>query len=159
MKDGAASAHLSPDQFVDVLEASPVEAEIRQHLAGCIECRRELRDLEETLGVVRAEARGAPGFRRYASWAGAAAAIVAAVVFLYRGAPGNEPHPAAEIQLLAPIGEDSGYRILEAFSRQLQDDDDALSFPLMDFHDASELSPGELRDLADRLAREMSSIS
>jgi len=159
MKDEFVGEHLTPEQLVDLLEAAPVEAERRQHLASCIECRRELRDLAETLGMVRAEARAAPGFRRILFWAGAAAAVVAGVTLLYRGVPGSEPYPAAaEIQLLAPIGEDPDYRILEAFSRQLSDDD-ALALPLTDFPDASELNSGELRDLVERLAREMGSTS
>ena len=159
MKDEVAGEHLTPEEFVDLLEAAPVEAEARQHAANCIECCRELRELKETLGKVRADARGVPGFRRYAPWVGAAAAIVTAVAFLYRGAPGSEPYPeAAEIQLLAPIGEDPDYRILEVFSRQLYDDD-ALALPLTDFPDASELNSSELDDLVERLAREMSSTS
>ncbi len=159
MKDGVSSEHLTPEQFVDLLDAAPVEAEAGQHLANCVECRRELRDLEETLGRVRADARGAPGFRWFLPWIGAAAAIVAAVTFLYRGAPSSGPHPVAvEIQILAPIGEDPDYRILEVFSRQLSDDD-ALALPLTDFPDASELNSRELDDLEERLVREMSSTS
>jgi len=159
MKGRVMGEHLTPEQFVDLLEASPVEAEIQQHLASCIECRVELRDLEETLGAVRAESRGGSSFRRYAAWMGAAAAIVAAVVFLYRGAPGSEPYlEAAELQLLAPVGEDPDYRILEAFSGQIFDDE-TLALPLADFPDASELDSGELRELVERLALEMSTKS
>lgn len=159
MKDGAAGEHLTPELFVDLLEAAPVEAERRKHLASCIECRRELRDLEEALGMVRAEARGGSRFRRYAFWAGAAAAIVAAVAFLYRSAPGIETHPeTAEMRLLAPLGEDADYRILEALSTQLESDD-ALALPFPDFPDASELNTRELQDLLERLAQETDTTS
>ena len=159
MKGGVMGEHLTPEQFVDLLEESPVEAEVRQHLTSCVECRLELRGLEETLGAVRAESRAPSSFLRHASWMGAAAAIVAAVVFLYRGAPGSEPYPeAAEVQILAPIGEDPDYRILEAFSGQILDDE-TLALPLADFPDISELDSGELRDLVERLAQEMSTKS
>ena len=151
--------HLTPEQFVDLLEASPVEAETRQHLSLCLECRRELSDLEETLGALTAESRGGSSFRRYAPWIGAAAAIAAAVLLLYRSAPGSDPYPeAAELRLLEPIGEDPDYRILEAVSGQMVDDE-TLALPLADFPDASELDSGELRDLVERLAREMSTKS
>lgn len=160
MKDGVSGEHLTPELFVDLLEAVPVEAEIRQHLASCVECRRELRDLEEALGMLKAEARGASRFRRYALWAGAAAAIVAAAVtLLYRFIPPGEPYPeAAEMRLLAPIGEDRDYRVLEALSPRLETDD-ALALPFPDFPDASELNPGELRDLLERLAKETDTTS
>jgi hypothetical protein len=152
-------AHLTPEQFVDLLEGSPVEAEVRQHFSSCVECRQELRGLEETLGAVRAESRAPSSLLRQASWMGAAAAIVAAVVFLYRGAPENAPYPeGAEFQILAPIGEDPDYRLLEALSGQIVDDE-TLALPLADFPDASELDSGELRDLVERLAQEMSTKS
>jgi hypothetical protein len=35
MKGRVLGEHLTPEQFVDLLEASPVEAEIRQHLSSC----------------------------------------------------------------------------------------------------------------------------
>lgn len=159
MKDGVAGEHLNPELFVDLLEAAPVEAERRQHLASCVECRRELRDLEEALGMVKAEARGGSRFRRYGLWAGAAAAIVAAVALFYRSIPLSEPQPeAAEIRLLAPIGEDPDYGILEALSPQLESDD-ALALPFPDFPDASELNSRELQDLLERLARETDTTS
>jgi hypothetical protein len=153
------SEHLNPEEFIDVLEGAPVEAEIRRHLASCVDCRLELRDLEKTLGMVREMRSDAPAYLRYALWAGAAAAILVAVAFLYRTAPVSGPNEAAaDIELLAPIGEDSDYQLLEALSQQLSDDD-AFSFLQQDFPDLSELTSPELRDLLDRLAREMSSTS
>jgi hypothetical protein len=151
-------AHLTPEQFVDLLEGSPVEAEVRQHLSTCFECGAEFRGLEDTLGAVRAESRAPSSFRRHATW-GAAAAILAAAVFLYRGAPESEPHgESVELRILAPLGDDADYRILEALSGQLVDDE-TLALPLADFPDASELDSGELRDLVERLAQEMSEES
>jgi hypothetical protein len=159
MKEEVAGAHLTPEQFVDLLEGSPVEAVVRRHLSTCAECGTELRGLEETLGAVRAESRAPSSFRRHAAWLGAAAAIAAAAVFLYPGAPESEPlGESVELRILAPLGADADYRILEALSGQWVDDE-TLALPLADFPDASELDSGELRDLAERLAREMSTKS
>jgi hypothetical protein len=151
--------HLTPEEFVDLLEAAPFEAGRRQHLESCLSCRRELHELEETLGMVKAEARGVPRLRRQVAWLGAAAAIAAAVLILYRsGGELEAPSEALEIQLLAPLEEDSEYRVLEAFAGELKDDD-ALALPVADFPDPSELTSSELRRLAEGLAREMSETS
>lgn len=153
------SEHLTPEEFVDLLDSAPLEAGRRRHLESCLSCRRELRELEETLGMVKAEARHAPRLSRRAAWLGAAAAIAVAVLFLHRAGDVLEaPSVGLEIQILAPLEEDFEYRVLEALAGELSDDE-ALALPLADFPDASELSSSELRRLAEELAREMSETS
>jgi hypothetical protein len=144
--------HLAPEELIDLLESTPVEAEVRRHLDQCEECRRQLREIGETLGALRADVRSPSDLRRSLPWLAAAAAIVAAVASFY---PWRSPTPAvSEIQLLAPMGEDVEYQILEAFSGDLSDGE-SLALPPGDFGDSSDLTESERRDLLERLANEM----
>jgi hypothetical protein len=144
--------HLASEELIDLLESTPVEAEVRRHFDECEECRRELRELEETLGVLRADLRSPSVSRRSLPWLAAAAAVVAAVLSFYpRGSPSPE---VSEIQLLAPVGEDAEYRILEAFSGDLSGDE-WLALPGPEFADSSDLTDSERRALLERIAQEM----
>jgi hypothetical protein len=144
--------HLAPEELVDLLESTPVEAEVRRHFDDCVECRRQLRELEETLGVLRADVRSPSVLRRSLPWLAAAAAIVAAIASFY---PGSPPSPeVSEIELLSPLGEDAEYRILEAFSGDLSEGE-SLAAPAPDFADSSDLTDSERRELLERIANEM----
>jgi hypothetical protein len=144
--------HLAPEELIDLLESVPVEADLRRHFDVCEECRRRLRELEETLGMLRADVRSPSVSRRSLPWLAAAAAVVAAVASFY---PWSSPSPkASEIELLAPVGDDAEYQILKAFSGDLSEGE-WLALPVPDYADSSELTDSERRELLERLANEM----
>jgi hypothetical protein len=165
--------HLTPELFIDLLDGAPVAAECRLHLTECAECREELRELEETLGLLRSgekDERPAPparASRRYAYlwWAVSAAAVLVAVLLsLDRGSDAVDSSPAAraEEMLLPPIEEDDDFRLLLALSEESEEIDfldEVNAFPGLHPPDASGLTPGERQNLLEELARDMRSSS
>lgn len=61
MKGSSSEPHLTPDQLVDLLDGAPVDAAVKQHLAGCQECAGELSVLEETLSQLHQDDVPHPG--------------------------------------------------------------------------------------------------
>jgi hypothetical protein len=169
MKDEPGNDHLTPELLVDLLEGTPVAADRRQHLDGCVLCREELSEISATLARLKsADRREAIGpapsrssvpsrLRRWAPWLSAAALLLLAL-FLVREPDEREVAVPAEAEALLPsVDEDADFQILRTLSEELGEE--ALIDEVYDFGtipaDVLELTPAERRNLLGRLADEM----
>ena len=53
MKERKFEGHLTPEELIDLLDGSPVNADRKQHMTGCRGCAREFAVLEETLSQLQ----------------------------------------------------------------------------------------------------------
>ena len=162
------SEHLAPEVFVDFLDAAPVDASHRQHLAGCERCRAELDELRGTLLLLSpsetpsSEADGRN--RHWLSWAAAAAALVA-TASVYWGFDVSEPvapQAVAIEEILPPLEQDAEFQLLLALTDALGeewDSEEASAFESETGLDPGDWTAGERRRFVEKLAEELRSSS
>ena len=164
------SEHLAPEVFVDFLDAAPIDASHRQHLAACEHCQAELDELRGTLLLLSpsetpsSEADGRN--RHWLSWAAAAAAAaLVATASVYRGLDVSEPvapHAVAIEEILPPLEQDAEFQLLLVLTDALDeewDSEEASAFESETGLDPGDWTAGERRRFVEKLTEELRSSS
>ena len=163
------SEHLAPEVFVDLLDAAPVDASHRQHLAECQLCRAELEELRGTLSVLipsdgpSSEADGRK--RHWLRWVAAAAAAIVATASVYWGFDVSEPVGSRAVaieELLPPLERDAEFQLLLALTDALGeewDSEEVSGYESETGLDPGDWTAGERRRFVEKLAEELRSSS
>ncbi len=162
--------HLAPEVFVDLLEAAPVDASHRQHLAACEHCRAELDELRGTLLLLSPS--GTPSsvadgrHRHWLSWAAAAAAAaLVATVGVYWGFDVSEsvaPQAAEIVEILPPLEQDAEFQLLLVWTDALGEEwdvEEASAFESETVLDPGDWTAEERRRFVEKLVEELRSSS
>ena len=163
------SEHLTPEVFVDFLDAAPVEASHRQHLAGCEHCRAELDELRGTLSLLtpsetaRSEAGGRK--RPWLPWVAAAAAALVATAAVYRGFDVSEPAAPQAVafeEILPPLERDAEFQLLLVWTDALGEEwysEEVSAFESEIGLDPGDWTAGERCRFVEKLTEELRSSS
>ena len=163
------SEHLTPEVFVDFLDAAPVEASHRQHLAGCEHCRAELDELRGTLSLLTPSETAIPeaGGRKRAwlPWVAAAAAALVATAGVYRVFDVSEPAAPQAVafeEILPPLERDAEFQLLLVWTDALGEEwysEEVSAFESEIGLDPGDWTAGERRRFVEKLAEELRSSS